>query len=163
MNYKDTDSVLTPSPLVDELWHHHMTFSTSAYRNFCYNFFGGFLHHIEGDGSDESIEKHKLAYSKTLDLYKSVFNQAPPACIWPGSFDPVAYSYKQLNLTKVISTKLLVRNQNEKYVEKLKEDLAKLNDKSDEQNDDAEAQSLVNQLDTKLDLGENIKDTSKLK
>ena len=49
------------------------------------------------------------------------------------------------------------------WPEKLKEDLAKLNDKSDEQNDDAEAQSLVNQLDTKLDLGENIKNTSKLK
>lgn len=55
-----------PNNYVDELWHQHILF-TSRYSDFCFDFFGGYLHH-EPIPPDRKIE-----HSKELELRNNSF------------------------------------------------------------------------------------------
>eukprot|EP00611_Tribonema_gayanum_P015334 TRINITY_DN27168_c0_g1_i1.p1 TRINITY_DN27168_c0_g1~~TRINITY_DN27168_c0_g1_i1.p1 ORF type:complete len:289 (+),score=41.74 TRINITY_DN27168_c0_g1_i1:70-936(+) len=79
---KDTSGSprLSPSPLVDEMWHCHLL-DTESYASFCQEIGGGFIHHrLGGMADDPAAKQERLA--KTTAAYEQYFGSAPPARVW---------------------------------------------------------------------------------
>jgi hypothetical protein len=73
---------VTPSRVIDEVWHAHILF-TRAYRQFCQEVFGHpFDHDPELIPVDEQTGVFQAQYLATLDLYRREFGSEPPAEIW---------------------------------------------------------------------------------
>ena len=78
----------SPSKWVDEFWHHHMSYDTQMYRDFCVNVFGNMVEHKEhdpGNLNDDEREEIFRNDSKFRDKYELAFGYFPPDCIWPKS------------------------------------------------------------------------------
>lgn len=77
-----SDFVVTPSEIIDKVWHQHILFS-KAYRNFCND-----VIEYEFDHTPELIPLltqtgiYNAQYLDTLALYKKEFDMEPPADIW---------------------------------------------------------------------------------
>jgi hypothetical protein len=74
---------VAPSPLVDEVWHMHIL-DTRQYMKDCDNLFGFYLHHAPSFGNSKE-EKTEMGdrYTKTLQVYESLFKEPAPVLIWP--------------------------------------------------------------------------------
>jgi len=74
---------IAPSPLVDEVWHMHIL-DTRQYMKDCDQLFGSYLHHAPSFGSSKQ-EKQEMGdrYTKTLQVYESLFKEPAPVLIWP--------------------------------------------------------------------------------
>jgi len=74
---------LSPSPLVDEVWHMHIL-DTKQYMKDCDKLFGFYLHHAPSFGTSKE-EKSAMGsrYSKTLQVYESLFKEPASVKIWP--------------------------------------------------------------------------------
>lgn len=77
-----SDFAVTPSRVIDKVWHEHLLFS-KAYREFCtgviqYNF----DHNPELIPMDEQTAAFNEQYHSTLELYKREFGIEPPTAIW---------------------------------------------------------------------------------
>jgi hypothetical protein len=74
---------------LDELWHTFIIF-TSSYARFCHLLGGGFIHHRpeppkkKGKKVPNSKAPKINSYTNFLEDYRKVFNEAPPAHLWPG-------------------------------------------------------------------------------
>jgi hypothetical protein len=79
---EDTEipAILSPSTLVDNVWHAHML-RPSAYNNFCQSVFGKLIDH-DMAGSKSSDDEKLKRRRRTLTVYKMVFNEEPNALIW---------------------------------------------------------------------------------
>jgi len=77
------DKGASPSGIVDEVWHLHLTYTRSYWEDFCRNTLGRDLHHIPSTGGDEQHHKHQEWYKETLAQYKAFFDSDPPDDIWP--------------------------------------------------------------------------------
>jgi len=76
------DSVVTPSKVIDTVWHEHVLF-TRAYREFCRDVLGrDFDHHPELVPNDEQTTLYAQQFDTTLARYRIEFHHAPPADIW---------------------------------------------------------------------------------
>jgi len=76
------DSIVTPSKVIDIVWHEHLLF-TRPYREFCRDVLGrDFDHHPELIPSDEQTGMYALQFDATLDRYASEFHVTPPEDIW---------------------------------------------------------------------------------
>lgn len=75
-----TELPLTPSVVVDSVWHMHILY-TRNYQAFCRDFIGYFVHHDPGSGAEDESERFKLQYFDTLMTYIENFGQ-PPQEIW---------------------------------------------------------------------------------
>ncbi len=73
----------SPSKVVDEVWHLHLTYTTSYWIDFCKNTLEKEIHHHPSKGGTDENHKHEDWYSETLQLYKTVFGIPPPGDIWP--------------------------------------------------------------------------------
>ncbi|MBO9200755.1 MULTISPECIES: hypothetical protein [Niastella] len=73
----------SPSPIVDEAWHLHLTYTRSYWTDLCKNTLNKDIHHHPSRGGDEEDHKHRDWYAETLLLYESVFGTPPPDDIWP--------------------------------------------------------------------------------
>lgn len=73
----------SPSPIVDEVWHLHLTYTTSYWEAFCKQTLEKDIHHYPSKGGNEESIKHKEWYQQTLKLYETVFNEKPPLDVWP--------------------------------------------------------------------------------
>jgi len=73
----------SPSKIVDEVWHLHLTYTQSYWRDFCRNTLGKDIHHHPSTGGDQEDHKHQEWYRETLQLYRTIFNADPPSDIWP--------------------------------------------------------------------------------
>jgi uncharacterized protein (TIGR04222 family) len=73
----------SPSKAVDEAWHLHLTYTRSYWEAFCKNTLGKDIHHHPSNGGDKEDHKHSNWYNETLELYEEVFDEEPPADIWP--------------------------------------------------------------------------------
>ncbi|HVX15525.1 MAG TPA: TIGR04222 domain-containing membrane protein [Pirellulales bacterium] len=71
-----------PSSDVDEAWHLHLTYTRSYWGNFC-PLLGKPLHHEPTKGGPEELQKHVSMYQQTLSSYRRLFDEEPPADIWP--------------------------------------------------------------------------------
>lgn len=77
-----SDFAVTPSEVIDKVWHKHLLFS-KAYRIFCNEVIEHtFDHTPELIKIEEQIEIYQWQYFETLALYKSEFNTEPPADVW---------------------------------------------------------------------------------
>jgi hypothetical protein len=77
-----SDFPVTPSKVIDQVWHEHQLF-TQAYRRFCDEILGRhFDHHPELIRADEQLANYEAQYRGTLALYQKEFNQDPPPDIW---------------------------------------------------------------------------------
>ena len=73
----------SPSQVVDEAWHLHLTYTKSYWIDLCKNTLSKEIHHHPSLGGDEEDHKHIEWYKDTLALYQSVFESPPPDDIWP--------------------------------------------------------------------------------
>ena len=84
-----SDFVVTPSRLIDKVWHEHMLF-TAGYRDFCNNVIHHqFDHFPELVPMDDQTGVFSAQYMDTLALYKAEFNMDAPEAVWgKPKFDP---------------------------------------------------------------------------
>ena len=71
---------LSPSFLVDQVWHVHLL-KPKLYAKFCQEVFEQLIDH-DLDGTNSTDEKKKERLLRTKELYKQVFNQDPIDSIW---------------------------------------------------------------------------------
>ncbi|WP_343671515.1 hypothetical protein [Chitinophaga sp.] len=77
------DNGASPSKIVDEVWHLHLTYTRSYWEAFCRDTLGTDLHHIPSTGGHEEDNRHLEWYKATLTHYKTFFDSDPPDDIWP--------------------------------------------------------------------------------
>jgi len=77
------DKGASPSKIVDEVWHLHLTYTRSYWEAFCRDTLGKELHHIPSSGGNEEDSRHMEWYKETLAQYKAFFDSDPPNDIWP--------------------------------------------------------------------------------
>lgn len=77
-----SDFHVTPSKIIDVVWHEHLLF-TKAYREFCADVIEyEFDHHPELMAMEDQTGRFNAQYSDTLELYEAEFGIAPPEAIW---------------------------------------------------------------------------------
>ncbi len=77
-----SDFPVTPSRVIDQVWHEHLLFSR-AYREFCRDVLGrDFDHNPELLPSDDQTGIFQAQYEATIALYTAEFRAKPPAQIW---------------------------------------------------------------------------------
>jgi uncharacterized protein (TIGR04222 family) len=76
-----SDTPVTPSETVDEVWHAHLLYTEEYWGNFCPNVLGTPLHHTPGEGKSQEKAHFAGQYDKTIELYKAHFGD-PPTDIW---------------------------------------------------------------------------------
>lgn len=74
---------VTPSKAVDEAWHLHLLYTQSYWEQFCPQVLGQPLHHQPSNGDQEQDMKFQNWYQNSLASYERLFNESPPADIWP--------------------------------------------------------------------------------
>lgn len=75
------DHAVTPSELIDEVWHTHII-DTRRYERFCADVLQYELHHVPSRGGSGETLKHQRQYADTLDSYRRFFG-LPPRRFWP--------------------------------------------------------------------------------
>jgi hypothetical protein len=76
---------VSPSDHVDQVWHLHLLYTESYWDRLCRDTLGRRLHHAPTTGGDAERAKFDDWYRNTLDSYRRVFREDPPADIWPGA------------------------------------------------------------------------------
>lgn len=74
---------VTPSEQVDQAWHLHLLYTENYWTEFCGEVLGRPFHHGPTRGGSREGSKFNDWYQMTLDSYRRVFGEAPPADIWP--------------------------------------------------------------------------------
>jgi uncharacterized protein (TIGR04222 family) len=74
---------VSPSEVVDEVWHMHLTYTQSYWNHFCPEVLKKPFHHQPSTGGEEETEKFDDWYKRTLESYQAFFNEPPPEDIWP--------------------------------------------------------------------------------
>ena len=74
---------LTPSDEVDQAWHLHLVYTHSYWHELCRDILGFELHHQPTRGGASEQGRFRDQYQLTLDYYREVFGEAPPADVWP--------------------------------------------------------------------------------
>jgi hypothetical protein len=77
-----SDFSITPSKVIDQVWHEHLLFS-SGYRKFCKEVIQfDFDHNPELASVSSQTEVFQSQYFNTIELYRKEFGIEPPAEIW---------------------------------------------------------------------------------
>lgn len=76
---------VTPSDIVDQVWHLHLTYSRSYWDEMCGAVLGKPLHHGPTKGGAREDTKYRDLYAATLDAYRREFGNEPPGEYWPVS------------------------------------------------------------------------------
>ncbi|MCC9042454.1 DUF1399 domain-containing protein [Myroides sp. M-43] len=98
-----SDKMVSPSDVVDVVWHEHLVF-TKSYKNFCL-ILGKTIEHIPSTHNREEYDIFKQAKEHTTLIYSQVFGEQPKE-IWE-----YQSMYDSLHLPKTkykMSTKLLI-------------------------------------------------------
>lgn len=85
---------VTPSDEVDQVWHLHLCYTESYWNDLCRDILEFPLHHGPTKGGKREQDKFRDWYSKTLESYRTAFDEAPPSDIWPDAdsrFKPVRF------------------------------------------------------------------------
>lgn len=86
----------TPSDEVDQVWHMHLLYTHSYWKDFCPNVLKMEVHHGPTKGAEQRGE-FKNYYEDTLKKYEQFFNEIPPADIWPSE----KIRFSQIHFTRV--------------------------------------------------------------
>ncbi len=76
---------VTPSDVVDQVWHLHLTFTRSYWDEMCADLLGRTLHHGPTKGGKSEVAKYRNQYAETLALYHQEFGTEPPNEFWPSA------------------------------------------------------------------------------
>ncbi|MGB1041308.1 MAG: glycine-rich domain-containing protein [Flavobacteriales bacterium] len=71
----------TPSDQIDQVWHLHLLYTQSYWIDLCKNTIDMDIHHGPTKGSEQR-GSFKEQYTKTLELYESLFGEKAPNDIW---------------------------------------------------------------------------------
>jgi len=74
---------VTPSEVVDQVWHLHLIYTRSYWQGLCAGVLGQDLHHGPTQGGMAEQEKFVDWYTRTLESYRRVFGEEAPLEIWP--------------------------------------------------------------------------------
>lgn len=74
---------VTPSEEVDQVWHLHLCYTRSYWKDLCDKTLGKEIHHGPTRGGSQERAKFVDWYERTLDSYEKCFGQKPPIDIWP--------------------------------------------------------------------------------
>lgn len=74
---------VTPSDVVDQVWHLHLVFTRSYWDEVCGGIIGWPLHHGPTKGGAAEDTKFHDWYARTLALYAEEFGAPPPRAFWP--------------------------------------------------------------------------------
>lgn len=75
---------VTPSKIIDKVWHLHLIYTRSYWEEMCGKILGKRIHHNPTEGSNEEDSKYSNQYEQTLNSYTKFFDTAPPVNIWGG-------------------------------------------------------------------------------
>jgi len=92
-----TNQPLTPSDVVDQVWHLHLLYTHSYWDELCGNILKRKVHHGPTKGGKDEKEKFTNWYLRTIELYKSNFNQNPPIDVWPSN----EIRFKDVNFQRI--------------------------------------------------------------
>lgn len=87
----------SPSYVVDQVWHLHLTYTQSYWVDFCRNTLGKDVHHFPSKGGSEEDSKHVLWYLDTLAQYEAIFTEKAPQDVWPNKDLPVRDKQPDVN------------------------------------------------------------------
>ncbi len=76
-------TMLTPSDVIDEVWHLHLIYSENYWDRFCGETLHRKIHHGPTKGGEAEAGKYLNAYQRTLTLYVQEFGTPPPPTLWP--------------------------------------------------------------------------------
>ena len=76
---------VTPSDEVDQVWHLHLCYTDSYWRELCGETLGRPLHHGPTKGGKKEGEKFANWYEKTLASYLTEFGKRAPVDVWPAA------------------------------------------------------------------------------
>lgn len=96
---------VTPSEIVDRVWHTHMTDTRDYWLKFCPEALEQPLHHSPSLGGLAEDERHRRQYLDTVDSYRRYFGD-PPRRFWAGEPQPARLTADEsvwLPLTRVNS------------------------------------------------------------
>lgn len=91
---------MTPSDQVDQVWHLHLTYTKSYWLKLCGEVLGFDLHHEPTKGGMHQAQLFVQHYDKTLECYRTVFQEEPPADIWPGVRERFRHSDKYIRINR---------------------------------------------------------------
>lgn len=74
---------VTPSDVIDQVWHLHLTYTRSYWQDMCGGVLGRPLHHGPTKGGAEEDRKYHAQYAYTLSRYRDEFGAAAPVAFWP--------------------------------------------------------------------------------
>jgi hypothetical protein len=77
-----TQTGVTPSDPVDQVWHLHLTYTQSYWIDFCRHTLGREIHHNPTKGGQQEAQKFDGFYTESRQLYIDKFGHEPPADIW---------------------------------------------------------------------------------
>ena len=69
---------VTPSDIVDQVWHLHLTFTRSYWDEMCTQVLGRPLHHGPTKGGKAEDRRYRNQYAETLAFYRQTFGEEPP-------------------------------------------------------------------------------------
>ncbi|MEL4893002.1 TIGR04222 domain-containing membrane protein [Xanthomonas protegens] len=97
---------ITPSPLVDQAWHTHLTDTREYWQRFCPQVLRRTLHHHPGRGDPADAARFQAQYAATLTQYRHYFGEPPTAC-WPAPAGtrPPAPAMRQARTRRTASTR----------------------------------------------------------
>ena len=78
-----SNTPVTPSDQVDQVWHLHLIYTRSYWDELCGKTLQKTIHHGPTQGGPAEKEKYWEQYQQTLDLYLDVFGEEAPSDIWP--------------------------------------------------------------------------------
>lgn len=80
-----SETDVTPSDAVDQVWHLHLTYSRDYWNRFCPEVLSAPLHHGPTAGGSNEKARYYHQYAGTLKLYEDTFGEPPPSDIWPSA------------------------------------------------------------------------------
>jgi hypothetical protein len=102
-----SDLMVSPSEIVDVVWHQHLIF-TQSYKEFC-DLAGKQIQHVPSTHNKDDFEKFKQAKERTKKLYNSVFGEQPTD-IWDyaGMYESLELDKAKINIRTFILLGILV-------------------------------------------------------
>ncbi len=76
-----SDARLSPSVVIDKIWHCHLTFTQSYWQDLCRDILKKDIHHIPSSLNDISNQQDSLSYERTLKFYQVQFGN-PNLKVW---------------------------------------------------------------------------------
>lgn len=75
---------VTPSEIVDEVWHQHLIYSRDYWAAWCGETLQAPLHHDPTPGGPDAQMTYRAQYAATLALHEEFFGP-PPEALWPAT------------------------------------------------------------------------------